>query len=136
MKNRVTATLVILALLSTSPSASRAEEIDRSKRISADSFSNVGEDNDQSSLMKMSSMSPSQVSADQSILGGGSAISPQSAGAHMGFQSLAQGQVSADIMATSGTLKMIQDHQNKMDQILESADTEMNLGRQELENID
>jgi len=44
-------------------------------------------------------------------------------------QSLAQSQVSADIMATSGTLKMIQDHQNKMDEILETADQEMNLGK-------
>jgi hypothetical protein len=32
-------------------------------------------------------------------------------------------------MATSGTLKMIQDHQNKMDEILETADKEMNLGK-------
>jgi hypothetical protein len=39
-------------------------------------------------------------------------------------------------MATSGTLKMIQDHQNKMDEIHETADKEMNLGKQELENID
>ena len=39
-------------------------------------------------------------------------------------------------MATSGTLKMIQDHQNKMDEILATADQEMNLGKQELENID
>jgi hypothetical protein len=31
---------------------------------------------------------------------------------------------------------MIQDHQNKMDEILETADKEMNLGKQELENID
>lgn len=61
-------------------------------------------------------------------MGGGSLIG--------GTQSLAQQQVSADIMATSGTLKMIQDHQNKMDEILETADKEMNLGKQELDNID
>lgn len=76
----------------------------KSHRISADSFSNVGEEDNQSSLMKM--------------------------GSPLGItQSLAQSQVSADIMATSGTLKMIQDHQNKMDEILETADQEMNLGK-------
>ena len=65
MKNRVTATLVILALLSSCPSSSRAEEIDRAKRISADSFSNVGEDNDQSSLMKMSGGSSTPTASKQ-----------------------------------------------------------------------
>jgi hypothetical protein len=39
-------------------------------------------------------------------------------------------------MATSGTLKMIQEHQNKMDEILATADQEMNIGKQELDNID
>lgn len=36
----------------------------------------------------------------------------------------------------SGTLKKIQEHQNKMDEILETADREMNLGKKELENIE
>ena len=53
-----------------------------------------------------------------------------------GAQSMAQQQVSADLMATSGTLRKIQDHQNKMDEILETADREMNLGKKELENIE
>jgi len=51
-------------------------------------------------------------------------------------QSLAQSQVSADMLATSGTLQKLARQQNKMDEILATADKEMNMGKQELENID
>lgn len=51
-------------------------------------------------------------------------------------QSLAQSQVAADLMNTSGNLKQLREHQDKMDEILETADREMNMGRQELNDID
>lgn len=51
-------------------------------------------------------------------------------------QSLAQAQVSADMLATSGTLQKLYRQQNKMDEILATADKEMNMGKQELDNID
>lgn len=44
--------------------------------------------------------------------------------------------MSADMLATSGTLQKLYRQQNKMDEILATADKEMNMGKQELDNID
>ena len=131
-----TAAFVLLALLSNS-SSSQATHLDKTHRISADSFSNVGEEDNgkycsigKSVSESIESNKPFSYTASSLMKMGSSEAKPT------GTQSMAQQQVSADLVSMSGTLKKIQEHQNKMDEILETADREMNLGKKELENIE